>query len=292
MLVVSESWRVVVQVEDDEDVGRRVGMSPSVIFQGRRNMVLVLKWCRNLQSQAVLVVVLMLGGCSFSHAEKLQVFTEPLAPLHYEIDSEIEGLATELVRLIFLEAGLEPAFEMYPWKRAYRKALATDNSFIYTINRTEEREPLFKWIGPILPKHVHLYRLKNRNDIEIATLEDAKKYTTSVILGHSLTQWLRAQGFRDGKELFVTPNKEVQIRFFLEGRCDLITGNEYTIYASLQGEGRTLEDVVPAVFISSGEYYIGANPSVSDEIVEKLQTANERIQQSGAVEKLVRKYLY
>jgi polar amino acid transport system substrate-binding protein len=255
-------------------------------------MGIVSKEFCGLQRQAVLVLVLLLGVCSYSHAQKVQVFTEPLAPLHYEEDGQIRGLATELVRLIFLEAGLEPQFEIYPWNRAYRKVLNTQESFIYTINRTREREPLFKWIGPILHKNVYLYRLKSRNDIEISTLEDAKKYTTSVILGHSLTQWFYDQGFRDGKELTVTPNKEVQVRFFLKGRCDLITGNEYTIHASLHGEGRSLDDVVPAVFISSGGYYIGANPAVSDEIVAKLQAASNTIQQSGIVDNIVDRYLH
>ncbi len=255
-------------------------------------MRLLLRIVGGLCKQKVLVLALLLGITTNSHAEKIQVFTEPLAPLHYEKDGKIEGLATELVRLIFVEAGLEPQFEIYPWKRAYRKALNTPESFIYTINRTAEREALFKWIGPILPKNVYLYRLKNRNDIEITTIEDAKKYTTSVILGHSLTRWFHDQGFHDGKELFVTPNKEVQIRFFLKGRCDLITGNEYTIHASLHGQGRSLDDVVPAVFISSGGYYIGANPAVADETVAKLQAANNSIQRTGIVDEMINRYLY
>ena len=225
-------------------------------------------------------------------AKNYKVFTEQLAPVHYEEDGEIRGIATDVVSEIFKEAGLEPKFEIYPWKRAYQKALSTDESFIYTINRTEKREPLFKWIGPILSKVTYLYKLKGRDDIQIENFEDAKKYTTAVILGHSLTTRLKDRGFRDGLELITTPNKRVQMKVFIKGRADLITGNQYTIFQSLKSEGYTMDDVEPALFITAKGYYLGANINTSDEIVSKLRKANEKVQLSGLPEKMVKKYMH
>jgi polar amino acid transport system substrate-binding protein len=247
---------------------------------------------RNAVLVPALVFALVFMTSTPCHAGKILVFTEPLAPVHFEEDGQIRGIGTEVVQAIFEEAGLEPKIEIYPWKRAYQKVLSNDGSFIYTINRTEKRENLLKWIGPIFPKKVYLYRLKSRDDIQLDTLEDAKKYTTAVILGHSLTTMLQDRGFREGKELITTPNKKVQIKFFLKGRCDLITGNEYTIYESLKAEGYSLDHVEPAVFISSEGYFLGANKNVSDNVVEKLRKANVRIQESGIVEKIIIKYIH
>lgn len=243
-----------------------------------------------LHLAAVIVVSALLVVENLS-AQQLKVYTEPLAPVHYEEGGKIVGIATEVVEEIFKEAGFEAEIELYPWKRAYQKVLGDSGTFIYTINRTEKREPLFKWIGPILSKKTYLYKLKSRKDVEVVNYDDAKKYTTVVILGHSLTSRLLDLGFREGRELITTPNKEAQIKVFLKGRADLITGNQYTIYRSLKSEGYSIHDVEPALFISSKGYYIGANKNTQDEIVEKLRIANDKVQGSGKVEQIINKYI-
>ncbi len=125
----------------------------------------------------------------------------------------------------------------------------------------------------------------------IMNYEDAKKYTTAVILGHSLTTRLENKGFREGIELLTTPDKTLQIKVFLRGRSDLITGNQYTIHESLRQEGYSIADVEPALFISSKGYYLGANINTENAIVERLRQANEKIQASGIVKKIIDKYM-
>lgn len=225
-------------------------------------------------------------------AEKMRVLTEPLAPVHFVQDGQIQGIATDIVRHIFNEVNLDTEFEIYPWNRAYEMALRDKTCFIYTINRTPERESLFKWIGPILHKSVHLYKMRGRDDVVIESLADVREYTTAVILGHSLTKALLDEGFREGRELIITPNKKAQMKVFLKGRADLITGNQFTIFDALRTEGYTLEYVEPAYFVSSDGYYLAANPEISDNLVEEMNRANMRIQQSGLVEKIIIKYMY
>lgn len=243
---------------------------------------------RTIVAAVLSIVFVVAGNCS---AEKIRIFTEPLAPVHFEENGEVRGIATEIVRAIFAEAGLEPVIEVYPWLRSYQMALTIKNSFIYTINRTTKREPLFKWIGPILAKKTYLYKLKSRKDIEISNYRDAKKYTTAVILGHSLTTGLIEKGFREGVELISTPNKKIQIKVFLKGRSDLITGNQYTIYESLKAEGYSIGDVEPVLLVSSKGYYLGANINTDDEKVEQLRQANNKVQTSGLVEETIEKYM-
>ncbi|MEI8631015.1 hypothetical protein P4S72_00655 [Vibrio sp. PP-XX7] len=55
-------------------------------------------------------------------------------------------------------------------------ALDEKDILIYSIARTKERESLFKWVGPIAPYNVYLFKLKARSDIIVNTLEDVKKY--------------------------------------------------------------------------------------------------------------------
>lgn len=235
------------------------------------------------------ITLLQVSPCQ---SKSYTVYTENLAPVHFEVEGEIKGIATEIVEAIFAEAGLEPSIEIFPWNRAYQLALAKDDSFIYTINRTPARELLFKWVGPILAKNTHLYKLKSRKDIQINSYDDAKKYTTAVILGHSLTTNLMERGFVEGRDLVVTPEKSVQIKVFLKGRSDLITGNQYTIFKSLQSAGYSMNDVVPVLLISSKGYYLGANKNTADDIIQRLSQANSKLQATTVVEEIVEKYMH
>jgi len=226
-----------------------------------------------------------------SAAQDLTIYTEPLVPVHFEQDGHIVGIATDIVKEIVRRAGYTAHFEIYPWNRAYYLVQKNPESFIYTLNRTRKREHLFKWIGPILHKKTYLYKLRGRNDIQLKNFEDAKKYTTAVILGHSLTLQLKDLGFQEGNQIIITSNKTIQTKVFLEKRCDLITGNEYTIYMAMQAAGLTMEAVEPALLLGSSNYYLGTNLHTSDAVIIQLQKASQSLLGSQFTKDVIRKYM-
>ena len=226
-----------------------------------------------------------------SYGKSFVVFTEPLAPVHYEKDGTIAGIATEIVEEMFKLAGYQPEIRMYPWKRAYYLVQKQKNQFIYTLNRTAKREQLFKWIGPILPKRTYLYKMRDRDDINLTRLEDAKSYMTAVILGHSLTTELEEKGFEEGKNIIKVPNKTIQTKLFINKRSDLITGNEYTIFRALQSVNLTMRDVKPALFISESSYYLGAHPETDPTIINRLQRASETLNEAGFAKAIIDRYM-
>lgn len=227
----------------------------------------------------------------YAEPDKAIVFTEELAPVHYTEHGEIAGIATDIVRAIFQEVGLQPEIRSYPWKRAYLNVLRTRGSFVYTINRTSTRENLFQWIGPILHKRTYLYRLAFRNDIEVKNPADLKRYITVVILGYALTRKLQDFGLSPARELIVTRNKKEQIRVFLKGRADLITGNEFTLARALRESGHSMNDVVPVLLMNEKGYYLAANQQTDPELVERLRLANTKVQQSGLIQKAIARYM-
>jgi polar amino acid transport system substrate-binding protein len=226
-----------------------------------------------------------------SAPEKAMLFTEDLSPVHYMENNRQVGIATDIVRAIFREAGLRTEIQTYPWKRTYLTVLRTPGSFVYTINRTPARENLFQWIGPILNKRTYLYRLASRVDIRVERPEDLKKYTTVAILGYALTDKLGNLGLTKGKELIVTRNKKEQVQVFLKGRADLITGNEFTIASALAERGYSINDVVPVLLMNEKGYYLAANLKTDRNLVERLRIANIKIQQSGLVQKTIARYM-
>ena len=246
---------------------------------------------KNFSFFPLVASLLFLLPPSSAIAQSLIVYTEHLPPVHYEEDGQIVGIATEIVEEIFRLAGYQAQIKMYPWKRSYSLVQNQKNQFIYTLNRTSNREALFKWIGPILTKRTYLYKFRGREDIQLSTLEDAKKYVTAVILGHSLTTKMEEIGFEENINIVKTPNKSIQTKVFLNKRCDLITGNEYTIYRALKSVNLTMSDIEPALFISESGYYLGAHPETDPDIVTRLQNASDVIKLSNFSEKIIEKYM-
>ncbi len=223
---------------------------------------------------------------------KVTVFTESLAPLHFERDGQVVGIATELVQKIFAEAGLVPEFEVYPWNRAYLNVCRQKDSFIFTINRTAKREHDLKWIGPIMDKLTCLYKLSERSDIKVKNVDDVRRFTTAVLLGHSLTTHLRDLGFREGVELLTTNSKIMQMRLLLTGRVDLVTGNQYTMYSVLQQVGLPANSVEPALLMDDSSYYLAANLQTSDALVDRIRAANDRVQQKNPLPEIIGRYIH
>jgi len=61
-----------------------------------------------------------------------------------------------------------------PWKRAYRYLLEEPNVVLFTVTRTEERETLCNWVGPVASSQLVFFARKD-SSLVINRLEDAKK---------------------------------------------------------------------------------------------------------------------
>ena len=133
-----------------------------------------------LMITGLIIGMVILTGVAGS--EEIHVCTENWPPYYYEINGEIKGISTAIVKAVLKEAGLNYTINVYPWARAYDMALNDKNVLIYTIARTPEREKLFKWVGEITPADsIIAYKLKKRGDIIVKTVQDLKKYKIGVV---------------------------------------------------------------------------------------------------------------
>lgn len=162
--------------------------------------------------------VLLLCAALTGHAETIQVVTEATA-YSYIQNGKVAGPATEVVERTLRRAGLEYNIAVYPWARAYDKALAEPNVLIYVIARTPAREALFKWIGKVDRIDFHLYKLAERQDIAAKRLADAKRYSIGVIRDDFREQILRQHGFT---HLVVTAQNTDAFRQLLNQQIDLV----------------------------------------------------------------------
>ena len=153
---------------------------------------------RSLQIFLVGIGVLLFLA-SNSRGQELTVYTEDYKPFQYiDTGGALTGFGVELVKKIFAGAEVDinkDLIRLYPWARAYAKVLQEKNSAVFMTVRTKQREPLFKWVGPLAPRMMWLYKLKKRADIQLNALVDAKRYKIGGYNQSADTNYMLKLGF-------------------------------------------------------------------------------------------------
>ena len=240
----------------------------------------------------VCIVMLFLGNVQAYATESLNVLTEEWPPYNYSLNGEVTGLSTDLVKQVIERAGYDYRISIKPWKRAYNEALETRNTLLYTTSRTEKREKLFKWVGPLYPRRVVLFRLKRNTSVEVNSLDDLRKYRIGVLRGGSVEEYLVSKGFTKEKNLdLAATGKQNILKLFLD-RIDLIPGSEMNMVHQIS---QTIHDYseleVAYVLIEQGGLYLAVNKDTSDEIVDKIQKAFDSLLKEGVRDEIVNNYV-
>lgn len=244
------------------------------------------------------ILIILFGWTQWGLSQEISVVTEEWGPYNFTENNRITGYSTEVVEAVLQKANLTYIIKMYPWARAYKMALEEPNTLIYTMGRNDEREYLFKWVGPIAPRQLSLFKLKTRSDVIIRTLEDAKKYKIGVVLKDSSTQFLESKGFKCPKNLEVVTNYELNQRKLLAERVDLITGNEIALAFQLKQKNisfgnkkLSFEKLEKILLLIDENYWMGFSLKTSDKVVEQTQTALDTLRKESKLEEIQIKYL-
>jgi len=223
---------------------------------------------------------------------KLTINTEPMLPYNFISDkNEIVGINVDIVKAILKKSKIDYKIEVYPWVRAYQKTLKKNDHGLISTARTPKREPLFKWVGPLASGRGYLYKLKNREDIKLKTLNDAKQYSVAVVRGGVYQAIFEDLGFKVGENLIQFSYSKQYFQPFLLGKVDLILGSDIVLPHMLQKIDISMELVEPAVkMIDTSGNYLALNKSTPDEIVEKLNKELQKLKDSGEFKNIINTY--
>lgn len=229
-----------------------------------------------------------------SQAEEMLVLTEEFKPYQYEDDAgQPTGFMVELVTLMFDKAGIDMVdgkVHIYPWARTYETLLETKDSAAFMTVRTEQREDLLKWVGPLAPREMWLYKLSDRPDIQAKTLDDAKAYTIGGYLRGAQTDYLLELGF---PHVEIAPHERLNVDRLLKGRVDMIPSLELMMAARLKDAGASYDSVERVVVLDDRfDYYLAVNLETSNEMVQRLQAALDALKSDGTYDRLKKQYLY
>ncbi len=244
----------------------------------------------------ILTILSLLITPTITFADGIKIISEDWPPFSYKEKGVIIGFSIEIIEQIVRDTKIEQEgkMEIWPWARAFREIQEKPNILITGMARSEERENLFKWIGPIGPREIWLFRLASREDIVLRSLEDAKSYKTGVVRKTSGAEQLMKNGFLEKKHLQFVSKESQALRMLLVGRVDFVTFNLVEMVWQLKqmSPPASMKMVKPALLISGDyQYYFGLSKQIPDSIVSELQKALDQMKRDGRYKKIWKKYM-
>lgn len=213
---------------------------------------------------------------------KLKFMTEEYPPFNYRENGQLKGISVEIMSEIFrrTDAGFTTEnIELLPWARGYNLTLNKKNYALFSTTRTEERESLFKWVGPFAANTIGLIARKDRG-LKVESIEDLKALNIGVVkddVGHLL---LRAEGFSDDK-LDIVLSNESNYKKLIAGRLDAISYASEVAKWGLMNLGENMQDYEIIYELKRGDLYLALNLETDEAIVSELQTAFDSMMADG-----------
>ena len=230
---------------------------------------------------------LLLASISLAgHADTIEVVTED-SLYAYQRDDRVVGPGIRIAEETLRSAQLtDYSLSLYPWARAYEKALHEPNVLIFPLDRTPARETLFKWVGEIHRVASRLYKLRDNRDITVSSLEEAKQYSIGVVRNDAKQIYLQQRGFT---RLVISANNHDNFQKLLNRQIQLLPMPENTARLMSQDAQMDFASLEEVYILDEQPHrvHLAFSLSTPDEVVAKAQRAFEELKASGEVARIM-----
>ncbi len=214
---------------------------------------------------------------------EVTLLTENYPPLTYLDGDIVTGYAAEIVDAMqkVMKTDYKPT--VLTWDNAYQRALSEPNIVIFTMERTDDREDKFNWIGPLGVNKTYFFARAN-SELDISNLDDAKEVPA---IG-TVTNWFSEQYLIDNgfNNLESSPNPSTVIEMLMNKKVDMIAFTDLSCKMIAEKARYKYSDLKPLFEFMSTGYYIGISKQTDARIVNKWQKAFLAIQREGELDKL------
>jgi polar amino acid transport system substrate-binding protein len=214
--------------------------------------------------------------------------TEEYPPVTFMKNGKVTGLVTDMVREISARQGIEEPVHLTSWDEAYKVALSNPNVVLFSAEKTEQREKLFQWVGPV-GKNSAIFYAKRGSGIRMNSIDDARKVAAIATTSNWFTeQDLKSRGFTN---LASSPLPTDNVRKLMKGEVGLSVFTDITVPQIVKNAGYSMDDLEPVFTLSSTYFYIAMSLGTPPELVKKWQSILDELKKDGTFEKIYRGYL-
>lgn len=222
--------------------------------------------------------LLILPNTAAAGPWSLTLNTEEWYPFSYTQDHKATGTAVEIIRLVLKEAGIGYQIVTGPWNRSYNTALVKPDNCVFPTQVTEDRKPLFKWIGPVERNRWVVYKTKD-SPLTASTMDDLKDKLIGGYIGDAVAVYLKQQSFRVEE----ATADHLNVKKLRSGKIDAWATTQLSGIKLAKDAGLDIEQVVE---IRENTLALACNRAVDDAIIARMQHALDALEASGEAEKI------
>jgi polar amino acid transport system substrate-binding protein len=228
----------------------------------------------------------LLGALALPAGAAVLLTAEATYPAVMEVQGRVTGHAAEKIHEIMRRTGIEYTMALMPWKRAYTLAATQAATCVFMTTRTEEREAMFKWIGPISQADWVLYGRADRS-YQIRTLDDARGLTIGSYNGDVRGESLAARGLN----VEFVQNDESNPKKLMLDRIDLWVNSTRSSRPLLARLGLTGK-IAPVLTFHQAKLYLACHTSMPDADVGRMNRALRDMEADGSYKAIEQRFEY
>ncbi|MDD5284551.1 MAG: transporter substrate-binding domain-containing protein [Desulfuromonadaceae bacterium] len=234
-------------------------------------------------------ICLLKGGIAEATPYEYNYVAEDAAPQNYLEQGVLKGYAAELIMAIWNRMGIKPKkIRFLPWDKAYQLALTQPKTILLTTARLDEREALFKWVGPINTPRFSLFADSARN-IKISGIEEARKYRVCTVINDAAEMLLLNRKFPK-ERLDRSHDVKTALGRIQERKCELFAYSEASMKHSLKLFGLDAARYVNVFPIAGSPVFFAFHRDTQDSAVKEFQDALNALKKDGTYKKIKEKY--
>ena len=240
---------------------------------------------------SVFFVCLTAGSVFAVGVDDIRFMTEEYPPFNMKGDDGVAtGIAVDVLAEMFKRVGSSKTakdVEVLPWARGYKEVQSTPNTSLFCMTRSEEREPLFKWVGPIASTRVVATALKSKG-IAAGTAADLADLSAGVIKDDIGDQLAEKAGI---KKIDRTANNGQNIKKLNSGRVDIWIYEENVALWQLKDMGFDPADYETVYVLEAGRLDYAFHKDTDQALIDQLQKVLDEMKADGSYQDIVDKYL-
>ena len=228
-----------------------------------------------------------------SYANQLEFVAKELPPFHfYDADKKPTGALVEVIEALMIQTQLSGIVKLMPFARSFDLTSKKKNTFMISLMKSTERKNHFQWVGQIYKSTAFLVGLRNRTDINLSNIEDAKSFVVGTIRGYHSDKYLRKNGFTPPENLHLSVNYKHMWNMLFGQRIDFILTNFVAIDTEMKSIGLNKKDIktVLALHDFPVDLFIATGVNTSSETVAALSVALQQIKADGTYRKIMDKW--
>ncbi|OMH26712.1 ABC transporter substrate-binding protein [Motiliproteus sp. MSK22-1] len=249
-----------------------------------------------LRSLFICLSLLISSIASGQTVQEITWMTEEYPPLNYTKNGLRKGIFVEVLVEIWKKLGIEASaddIQVLPWARSYRILESTPGTALFAMSRTEGRESLFKWVGPINITPIGIIAKKSKN-FNFQSIEQINQRIPSGKLGVVRSDsgehyFLDKAG--SSELIDYHPTGELLIKMLDKDRVEAISYSYGTaLFLMRDNNIDSSEYSLVYPLTEQGQGWFGFNRETNPKTIVLIQKALDELIVEGVIEKIQANY--